>query len=367
MAPTETTNTTHDRILVVDDMEMNRNLIANLLKNSGYEVALASNGLEALEKVEKEKIGLVLLDIRMPEMDGIEVLKRLRKTHSALNLPIIMVTAEAVAEVTVEALQAGANDYLVKPINLTTALARIKSQLGFAKMAAIKDDIIHFASHDLKKPLAVMLDIAEVMHEQLQPGQAAPADSHELLELLIKTGNNMQEVIHGFLDQEVLRQDKEQRDFKPLNLNKIILGSVSSNIEYAARKKTKLNFTPTSDIPLVAANKFRLLQILDNLIGNAVKFCPKGSTVDVHTKLENGEIFVEVTDNGPGLTDDDFSKLFVKHAKLSNQPTGTETSSGMGLALCDQLIKLDEGKIGARNNPNGGATFWVSLQPVNNN
>jgi signal transduction histidine kinase len=349
------------RLLVVDDLEINRNLISKQLAKHGYTVIQAESGSEALEIVETEKIDLILLDIRMPGMDGIEVLRRIRKTHSALNLPVIMVTAEALTEVTVEALQAGANDYLTKPINVVDAVARIESQLNLANMAAIKDDVVHFASHDLKKPLITMLDIAQVLRDELQTGQTTPEDSLELLDMLIKTGDNMQDVISGFLDQEVLRQDREERNFKPLDLNKIILRSMTSNADYAARKEINLNHQLTPDLPQVAANEFRLLQILDNLIGNAMKFCPGGSTVEVCTRLENNEVVAEVTDNGPGLTDEDFPKLFTKHAKLSNQPTGGEISSGVGLALCKQLIKLDEGTINARNNPGGGATFWISL------
>lgn len=364
MVSTRITNTTpsqKSRLLVVDDIKVNRDLISLQLERHGYEVVQAESGAEALEKVESEKIDLILLDIRMPEMDGIEVLRRLRKTHSALNLPVIMVTAESLTETTVEALQAGANDYLVKPIDITAAIARIESQLNLAHMAAIKDDIVHFASHDLKKPLMIMLDIAQVMRDQLQPGQSVSDDNLELLDMLLKTGNNMQDVISGFLDQEVLRQDTELRNFKPLDINKIILRSAASNIDYAALKEISLNNNLTPDLPLVAANEFRLLQILDNLIGNAMKFCPKGSAVEVLTKVEDNKVFIEVIDNGPGLAENDFNKLFIKHAKLSNQPTGSETSSGVGLALCKQLVKLDEGAIGARNNPDGGATFWVSL------
>lgn len=364
MAATDTTDTDQARLLVVDDIELNRQLISRQLSRLGYEVILAKSGLEALEKVEAGNIDLVLLDIRMPEMDGIEVLRRLRKTHSALNLPVIMVTAEALTEVTVDALQAGANDYLVKPINVTAAVARIESQLNLARMAAIKDDIVHFASHDLKKPLMVMLDIAEVIQAQLQPGQPAPNDNLELLDMLQKTGHNMQKVIAGFLDQKVLRQDNEIRNFKPLDVDDIILKSVAGNTDYAAQKGIQLSYKPSSAIPMVSANQFRLIQILDNLIGNALKFCPKSSIVEVHTKVENNELIVEVIDNGPGLADDDFPRLFTKHARLSNRPTGSETSSGVGLALCKQLIKLDEGNIGARNNPDGGATFWISL-PTN--
>lgn len=364
MATTATKEQEQHCVLVVDDLEVNRTLMSKQLGRQGYLVLEAENGPRALEMVETENIDIVLLDIRMPGMDGLEVLRRIRKSHSPLNLPIIMVTAEAITEVTVEALQSGANDYLVKPVDITAAVARIETQLNLVHMASVKDDIIRFASHDLKKPLIIMLDIAQVLSEELEGGKPAPDDSREIMEILVKTGKNMQNVISGFLDQEVLRQDQEKRNYQPLDMNAIALASVESNSEYATRKQIKLTHDLQATSPMVAANEFRLMQILDNLIGNAMKYCPVNATVNVVTKNADDEVFVEIVDNGPGLQEEDFPKLFIKHAKLSNQPTGDETSTGVGLALCKQLIKLDEGSIGARNNPDTGSTFWISL-PVN--
>lgn len=352
------------RVLVVDDLEVNRNLLTKQLGRRGYTVLEADSGPSALEMIENEKFDIVLLDIRMPDMDGLEVLRRIRKTHSPLNLPVIMVTAEALTEVTVEALQSGANDYLVKPIDITAAVARIESQLNLSHMATIKDDIIRFASHDLKKPLIIMMDIAEVLKEDIQSGKPLPDDTADMMDVLIKTGNNMQDIISGFLDQEVLRQGMEDRDYQPLDINNIVQASVISNYDYAGRKAIDLKYTLEPELPKIAANEFRLLQIMDNLIGNAMKYCPQGSVVEVITRREEKNVFVEIKDNGPGLQEEDFPKLFIKHAMLSNQPTGNEISTGVGLALCKQLIKLDKGDIGARNNPDAGVTFWVSL-PIN--
>ena len=361
MNPTDKQSNTHAHLLVVDDMETNRILMSKQLGRNGYAVTTADSGPQALDILEADEIDLVLLDIRMPNMDGIEVLSRIRNTHSALTLPVIMVTAENLDEVIVEALQAGANDYLIKPINVSVAIARIEAQLGLARLATIKDDIVRFASHDLKKPLMVMLDIADTLSDEIRTNQSLPDDGQELLDLLIRTGQGMQGVISGFLDQEVLRQDSEQPNYQPLDINKVALSSVECNLNYAAHKGITLTHKLADNLPRVTANEFRLLQILDNLIGNALKFCPRGSSVNVNSGIDINEVFVEISDNGPGLSEDDFPKLFTKHAKLSNQPTGDESSSGVGLALCKQLISLDDGSIGARNNPDSGSTFWITL------
>ena len=360
---TETANTSNDRsrLLVVDDIQMNRNLMTQQLLRNGYAVETADCGPAALQLIEQQHFDLILLDIRMPEMDGLEVLRRIRENYTSLALPVIMVTAEDLEESIIEALQIGANDYLVKPLNLSVALARIQAQLTVKHLASLKDEVVRFASHDLKKPLMVMLDIAESLNQELHPGEAVPNDANELLDLLIRTGQNMQQVVSGFLDQRELRQEEKEIKQTPLDVNEIVQRSFNTNTNYAERKGINLQQHLADNLPHVSGNEFRLLQVLDNLIGNALKFCPQGAQVEVSTGLDDQGVVIDVKDSGPGLTEDDFSQLFVKNAKLSNKPTGTETSSGVGLAMCKQLITIDNGQIGARNNPGQGVTFWVKL------
>ena len=117
-------------LLIVDDDEMHRDMLSRRLERKGYRVSVAEGGLQALQLVEKSDLDLVLLDIQMPGMSGMEVLKSLRKTNSPNELPVIMVTARSQSEDIVEALQEGANDYITKPIDLLVALARIQTHLS---------------------------------------------------------------------------------------------------------------------------------------------------------------------------------------------------------------------------------------------
>src|SRR5213076_1705515 len=123
-------NTHKNRLLIVDDNEMNRDMLARRLARKGYEIALAENARQLLQRVEQEGGDLVLLDIEMPEVSGLDALKTLREAYSAIELPIIMVTAKNQSEDIVKALDLGANDYLTKPIDFPVALARIGTQLS---------------------------------------------------------------------------------------------------------------------------------------------------------------------------------------------------------------------------------------------
>jgi diguanylate cyclase (GGDEF)-like protein len=119
-----------ERLLVVDDEELNRDMLSRRLVRNGFEVKVAENGSDALAQIERREVDLVLLDAMMPGMNGLEVLKQVRATHSPEDLPVIMVTAVSESLRVAEALDLGANDYVTKPIDFAVALARIRSQLS---------------------------------------------------------------------------------------------------------------------------------------------------------------------------------------------------------------------------------------------
>src|ERR1700687_4784239 len=128
-----TINVKPSRLLIVDDNEMNRDMLARRLARKGYVIELADNAKELLQRVKQDAVDLVLLDIEMPEISGLDALKTLREQYSAADLPIIMVTAKTQSDDIVRALDLGANDYLTKPIDFPVAVARIGTQLSHKK------------------------------------------------------------------------------------------------------------------------------------------------------------------------------------------------------------------------------------------
>src|ERR671922_729437 len=123
-------NSPQNRLLIVDDNEMNRDMLARRLARNGYVVDVAENAQQLMQRAKQNVVDLVLLDIEMPDISGLQTLKALREDYSPIQLPIIMVTAKTQSEDIVKALHFGANDYLTKPIDLPVALARIGSQLS---------------------------------------------------------------------------------------------------------------------------------------------------------------------------------------------------------------------------------------------
>src|SRR5712691_3363942 len=123
-----------EKILVVDDVPVNVKLLADLLAVKGYAVVTAASGAEALEKVGKEQPGLVLLDVMMPGMTGYEVCRKLRENPATAMLPVVMVTALDPSEERIKGIEAGADDFLTKPINRAELLARVRSLLRIKEL-----------------------------------------------------------------------------------------------------------------------------------------------------------------------------------------------------------------------------------------
>lgn len=151
-------------ILIVDDDEINSKMLAKRLSKRGHEVTTVSSGYECLEYIQNEIPDLILLDILMPELSGIEVLESLRKTYSAIDIPIIMVTSKSDASDIVSALRAGANDYIQKPVQIEIAEARIHSQINSVrnyrealekKELESLNNLISTYNHEINNPLTI--------------------------------------------------------------------------------------------------------------------------------------------------------------------------------------------------------------------
>ncbi|MBI3775425.1 MAG: HAMP domain-containing histidine kinase [Gammaproteobacteria bacterium] len=146
-----------------------------------------------------------------------------------------------------------------------------------------------------------------------------------------------------------------------MNINEMVMHAVQANERYAQRKGVQLSAVLADKSLLVHGDGFQLSQVIDNLLGNAIKFSPQNSATIVRTQFTEGYVQVDVCDTGPGINNEDMGKLFIHGAHLGNLPTGHETSSGVGLALCKQLVELHGGEIGAHNNSDRGTTFWIRL------
>lgn len=351
-----------NRVLVVDDSDGIRDTLSITLEREGYTVTTTGDAKEAQGLIESNRFDMVLLDVKLPGgLSGLDILGTIRKQHSLLDLPVVMISGSGESDTVVSALQAGANDYLVKPLDIHAVRARIKTQLTLRHLKELNDRFLRTASHDLKKPVMLILDVARQIQKHCPPGTAMTEDNQSALSLLIESGEYMQQIISEFLDLSSIHSGQYPVSKTTTDLEAIVRQAVACNSTYAKSKEMTLELKFLSDLPLIVADETRIMQVLDNFIGNAIKFSPAKSHIIVTASVDGAWLVCEVSDNGPGIADEDMDKLFVEYAKIQNRPTGKEISSGLGLAICKELILLHDGEVGADNNPGGGARFWFRL------
>lgn len=349
-------------LLVVDDNLDNLHLIALRLTKDGYKVVTSPNGKQALYVLDHQKIDLVLLDIMMDGIDGFEVLAYTRQKHSLADLPVIMTTALEDSRIIVRALRLGANDYITKPIDFPVLLARVATHLKLRELAILREEFLRVASHDLKNPLFSILVATQMVEELVPIGAPMTDQARDLLAMVVRQTAEMQRTIDDFLDFQAAEEGKLVLRRKAINLNQLALEVSDLNRGYASGKGQILTFELEEPMPEIEADQGRIVQVIQNLLGNAIKYSPRSQCkIVVRTRAGEQAVMFEVSDEGPGLTDEDLPHVFSKYSHLTNQPTGGEKSSGLGLAISRQMIELHGGEIGVRNNSGKGSTFWFSL------
>lgn len=348
-------------ILVVDDEPFNQKTITRVLKRQGYTVIAASHGEEALQQLQAQSVDLILLDVLMPIMDGFQTLQHIRSSNSLVELPIIMLSGLSDNERVIAALEQGANDYVTKPFDVPILLARIRTHLAHKRSVEENEEFFHIASHDLKKPLSLIADVAEVLGDSLKEPGTVLDDVRDMVELIRSSANNMQQLINDYLDLKVLDHGQFRLNLGSVDIHQILEKVMGLDRDYARSKDIHLELELGQGLPATLADPQRLQQVLSNLVGNAIKFSPQATRILIRTYRLGEQIAVDIIDQGPGLTDDDREQLFMKYASLSNKPTGGETSTGLGLSICKMIMDAHAGSIEAKNNPDRGATFSIKL------
>lgn len=364
----ETQITRRPHILIVDDDADVLGLL-KLMVQTQYDVTCVRGGAEALEQLASRSFDLVLLDIMMPEISGMDVLRSIRANKQTADLPVILVTALAKNDDIVAGLQAGANDYITKPFDLDVARARIASQIALkrrlderqqaisrlARSYEMQDRFLKIASHDLKNPLNSIRLAVFYLRSILDnhPDVNAALDSIE------NTLNNMDELVAEYLESSALQSGQEELRLEAIVAEDAIWEVISQYSAAAARKNVTLLIGATEGI--VLADSRRLRQILSNLVSNAIKYSPHGKCVTVSAKISSGQVQISVADEGPGIPEAERSALFLPFSKLSNRPTGGESSSGLGLWIARELARIQNGSVGFECPEAGGSLFWVRL------
>jgi two-component system, sensor histidine kinase and response regulator len=354
------------KCLLVDDVEENLLALEALLRGDDREIFKAASGPAALELLLVHDFALALLDIHMPTMDGFELAELMRGTERSKHIPIIFITAASPNEPLpmFRGYESGAVDVLFKPINpeilrqkaaIFFQLHRQRQQLEQAVRS--REDVLAIVSHDLRTPLSVVHTTASML---LNPKyQFTPQQVREQHERIRRNVDHMNRMIGDLMDMASLRAGKLSIEPKPIVINDVLREAVVAHEAPARDKGLTLAYDAGHDVMKADADRGRLMQLFQNLLGNAVKFCKAGDSITVTSRTRGTHAQIEIADTGPGIAADDLPHIFDPYysASKKHQKTGT----GLGLYISKGIVDAHGGQIRCGSEPGAGTTFNISL------
>ncbi len=226
------------------------------------------------------------------------------------------------------------------------------------RLNEVKNAFVGMAAHDLRNPIAAVQTAADFL---LEAGDTLDEETRrEILQDIVAQTRHMLGLINDLLDVSQIEAGTLELDLQPVAVKDFLEEAVHRHTGLAAPKGTKVLLEPVPE-GTVMADPLRLRQVIDNLISNAVKYSPPGSTVTVRAERNPGYWRISVQDEGPGISKEEQQNLFQYFARLSTKPTGDEPSTGLGLAISRRMVEAHGGEIGVESEPGKGSTFWFTL------
>jgi two-component system, sensor histidine kinase and response regulator len=358
-------------ILIVDDNPANIQLLGNNLRQDGVNIAIATDGKRAIQITQTKMPDLILLDIMMPIMDGYEVCKILKDNEKTRDIPIIFLTAKVSPEDILKGFELGAVDYITKPFNSHELIARVNTHLKLKfytdevkdnnqqleLLNQEKNEFLGIAAHDLKNPIYSISMLAQIMLED----DLSEEERVEFLQDIKSSTERMSKLISDLLDINAIEQGRLKMTIQEDNYGMMFDHCIKDYAERASHKDIELVVENANPDLRATSDKQLFHQILDNLVSNAIKFSPKSKNIYTRFRKNDTAMIIEVEDQGPGLSEDDKKKLFSKFAKMSAQPTGNESSTGLGLSIVKKYVDSLNGMIWVESEEGKGAKFICEL------
>ena len=376
-----------NRILVVDDEKEIRDLLYKALgRLGGFHVELAESGEEALLKLEKEPFDLVLTDLMMPKMDGLQLMAEIAKSKP--EILTIMMTGHGTIDSALEAMKRGASDYLMKPLNLDELIIRIRKVLqerqrfvrlkDFAdklekaneeltKIDAMKSEFVSIASHELRTPLAAIKNAVQLMLS----GKTGEINENQtrFLSMAERNINRLTNILNDLLNLSRIESGKIELKFEKVELKGLLELTASSLKPQADVKSIQIEVEVPEQLPRVHGDQDKIEQILTNLIGNSIKFTPEGGKILITAKLFLKEregaygdfVAISVKDTGIGIPPEHLDAIFERFHQVESSLHRSVSGTGLGLAITKGLVEVHQGKIWVESGVGNGSTFTFTL------
>ena len=355
-------------ILVVDDEESMRDSCSKILKKDGFLADTAKDGNAGLEKIEKNKPDLVLIDLKMPGISGMEVLEKIKEIDP--NIIPVVITGYSTVESAVEAMKKGAYDFLPKPFSPEELRIIIRRGLERRKLILeteslqkekklIEENFITMVSHQLRSPLVAIQQYFEV----ILAGMAGEVQEKPK-EMILRSRNRLEgllNLINDWLDVARLDSGQIVDNIEPLSLKKIIKEIIEDLRPLTQDDSISLELGSCSENDLVQGDKETLEQVFSNLITNAIRYNkPKGRVI-ITIKENKDFVSAEVQDTGIGIAEEHLAFIFDQFYRVKRGEDQKVKGTGLGLSIAKKIVEAHGGSIRVSSELGKGSSFTVLL------
>jgi two-component system, sensor histidine kinase and response regulator len=362
-------------VLIVDDNPTNLSVLMAFLQEAGYTILVSTDGNSALERADYAQPDIILLDVLMPDIDGFETCRRLKAQATTADIPVIFMTALTETDDKLSGFEAGAVDYITKPLNRDEVLARVETHLkidrqrreisalrerdrqNYERLSAMKDEFVHAATHDLRNPLTVITYKAYFL-EKLCDSSDDKVRKH--LDGIKQSIVKMRELIADMLDIARI-ETGNGLNRQPVALDDYLRGLLVDLSLVASEKDIELHCLPPDTLPTMQLDTALMGRALTNLVENAIKYTPAGGTVSVHAVSSSDHVRLSISDTGMGIPTDDLPHIFDKFYRSQHAAHQEQEGTGLGLAITKSIVEQHDGTISVDSRLGEGTTFTIHL------
>lgn len=354
--------------MVIDDDVSMRDSCCQVLDRDGYRTETAEDGDNGLQKVREIKPDLVLVDLKMPGMGGMELLEKIAEIDS--NIVSIVITGYATIESAVEAMKRNAYDFLAKPFTPDQLRIVIKRGLERRRLAVdsarlrrekemMKENFVTLVSHQLRSPLASVKQFFGVIIGGFT-GEVT-TEQKEMIEKASKYIDELLQIINDWLDMSRIESGEITEGFEPVALAPVLSETLELLKPLAEAKKVTVKLNLRDDLPMVQSDQEVLKQAFANLISNGIRYNREGGVVIVSVGEEVNDLVVEISDTGIGISEDNLHFIFDEFFRVKSKETRGVSGTGLGLPIAKRIIEAHNGSIKVVSELGKGSTFCVYL------
>ncbi|HEV8538992.1 MAG TPA: ATP-binding protein [Bacteroidota bacterium] len=356
-------------VLVVDDDDKFCTFTREALSGEGVAVTTALTGQTAIDACNNDSFDLVLLDLKLPDMNGKDVFKSVREHSPATD--VMIVTGNKNIDVAVDLLKLGAKEYITKPVDPPELIQRVKSALrsrtAEQRLKHLQSEFMSRLLHDIRSPLSTMGSTLDYLKSSTAGKITQPQQL--LLENMKSSVNQMNMLLSDIIDFTLLESGNADIEKLPTNLDELLPAICDQHKSKAGEKNITISFKNRGNIPTLEADAARLEQVFGNLIDNAIRYTTNGGSITITlspVKLplsghDRESVEITVADTGAGIPKEEQPLLFDQYKDILLGKSSHKRTTGLGLAICRSIIEAHNGTITVESEPGKGSTFRILL------